>query len=197
MDPKGDLRLFLRAIREAWPPERSDQLGLVYAGPADFVLREGRWWVPVPRPFGIPRGVMGACYGNALGIAVLYGLRYVQGYAVHPLSVGREIAVPHAWNADADGNAVDVTWPAPGRAYLGVEMSPERADDGTWHGDADPIDDFRRDWPLLRQRWRGELAEPDPSWEPSPMLLAMRARVAGDEDEARRLYRLGLEEVPR
>lgn len=191
MDPRYTIRSHLRLVR--WPAAKSEHLGLAYRGPADFVLRHGRWWTPRPRPAGLPQAMPRACYGNAIGGAVLYGFRYVQGYAVH--SAAPDLPVPHAWNADAGGNVVDLTWNPVGIAYLGVELSAERADDGTWNGDADPLDDWRRGWPLLRSRWRGELPEPDPSWEPSPLLLAMRAALAGDQAEAVRLYRLSLEET--
>jgi len=191
MDPRWTIRSYLRVIREAWPAEQAERLGLAYRGPADFVLREGRWWPPArPRP-DLPQGAPRACYGNSIAGAVLYDLHYVQGYAVSSVVPG--LVVPHAWNADREGRAVDLTWWPTGMAYLGVEFSVERADDATWNGDADPIDDFNRGWPLLRERWRGELAESDPEWAPSPMLLALRARVAGDEREVSRQVRLAEE----
>lgn len=176
-DPRWTIRSYLRLLRDAWPQEQADQHGLVYRGPADFVLREGRWWPPGPRPAGMPQGAPKACYGNAIGAALEYDLPYIQGYATSP--VDPLLVVPHAWNADAEGNVVDVTWHPTGSAYLGVELSVERADDATWHGDADPIDDWMRGWPLLQQPWPGK-DTPDPAWPPSPLLLAFRAKRAGD-----------------
>jgi hypothetical protein len=183
MDPRWEIRAFLRVFRDAWTPEQAEALGLVYRGPADFVLRHGRWWRPAGAlPDGVEPGLPGRCYGNSIAGAVLHGLRYVQGWALPASGV---LPVAHAWNADADGRAVDLTWPEPGRAYLGVEFSVERADDATWNGDADVLDDHRRDWPLLREPWRGE-TPPDPAWTPSPALLALRARAAGDDAEVDR-----------
>lgn len=176
-DPRWIIRSHLRLLRDAWPQEQADRAGLVYRGPADFVLREGRWWPPRPRPAGIMQGAPKACYGNAIGAAVKYGLRYVQGYAVSPVEL--QLVVPHAWNADADGNVVDLTWNPTGSGYLGVEMTFERADDATWNGDADPIDDYLRGWPLLQQPWPGKDTA-DPTWPPSPLLLALKAQRAGD-----------------
>jgi hypothetical protein len=193
-DPRWTIRAHLRTCRDAWPAEESTRLGLVYRGPADFLLQHGRWWKPAPRPAGMPQGARKACYGNAIGGAVMLDLRYVQGYAISP--VEPELPIPHAWNANADGNVVDLTWWPVGIVYFGVELSAERADDGTWNGNAEPIDDRLRGWPLLRERWRGELAEPDPSWVPSPPLRALRARRDGrPEAEVRRLWALGEAEI--
>lgn len=178
----------LRVLRDAWAPEQSEALGLVYRGPADFLLQHGRWWRPADLPEGVELGAPRACFGNAMNASIVHGLRYVQGYA---LPASSPLPVPHAWGADDDGHALEVTWSQQGRAYLGVEFSPERADDATWNGDADILDDFHRGWPVLRERWRGELPEPDPSWAPSPMLLALRAWKAGDSEEAARLYAVG------
>lgn len=195
MDPRWEIRRYLRILRDAWPESQSERFGLVYRGPADFVLQEGRWWKPEPTPAGMRRGIPKACYGTSIAGALLYGLRYVQGYAVSPVTAG--FVVPHAWNADANGNVVDLTWNPVGAAYLGVEFSVERADDATWNGDAEVINDYQRRWPLLRERWRGELDEPDPSWEPSPMILAWRATCAGDEAEADRQRAIAEREVSR
>jgi hypothetical protein len=193
MDPRWETRRYLKVLRDAWPESQSERFGLVYRGPADFVLQEGRWWSPVDAPAGMIRGVPKACYGNSIGGVLRYGLRYVQGFATSTAAPG--LVCPHAWNVDADGNVVDLTWYPVGAAYLGVELSVERADDATWHGDADPIDDYNRRWPLLRERWRGEFDEPDPSWRPSPMMLAWRATCAGDHEEADRLRAIAAAEA--
>lgn len=185
MDPRYLLRRSL--VAERWPEEVARERGTVYRGPADFVLREGRWWNVEPGlPPGVDRwGAPRACFGNAITLSVVHGLRYVQGFALHPLN--REaIPISHAWLADASGRAWDVTWRQPGLAYLGVELSAERADDGTWNGDAEPIDDYNRGWPLLRERWRGETGETP--WEPSYGLLAARLYRDGDHEGARVLW---------
>lgn len=192
MDPRYEIRAFLRVLRDAWRQEQSDAHGLAYRGAADFLLQHGRWWPAAPLPTGVERLAPRACFGNSINSAVAHDLRYVEGYALHALS---DLPVPHAWVADAAGHALDVTWDPPGRAYLGVEFSVERADDATWNGDAHVLDDFARGWPVLRERWRGELPEPDPAWKPSPGMLAMLAWRRGDHEEAARLYSLLHEEV--
>lgn len=138
--------------------------GLLYAGPADFVRRHGRWYDVARTAPGAPR----LCYANAIGYAVAFGWAYVEGYAMVPLTPGssRTVApgvvmrmaagdevVQHAWCVDDAGRPVEVTWPVPGRAYRGVAFAAERADDATWNGDATVLDDFHRGWPLLRREW--------------------------------------------
>lgn len=184
MDPRFETRRFLRLCR--WPEGQRDAHGLAYRGPTDFVLREGRWWNVEPGlPPGVPmRGAPRACYGNSIYVATVHGLRYVQGYALHQIAG----AVSHAWVADGAGRAWDVTWPTPGLAYLGVELAVERADDATWFGDADPIDDFNRRWPLLRERWTG--SDPyDRSRPPSPAMRAALLARDGELDAARAAIR--------
>lgn len=161
MSVRDQMLDWLAAQRDAftWPEP------LHYRGPADFVLREGTWrQVNSTRP-GIPRH----CFANAIGYAAAYRWNYVEGYAMLPLpgtvgrggvriaGVGGDEIVHHAWVSDASGNAIEVTWPAPGRCYLGVGFSVERADDCTWNGDASVIDDPHRGHPLLRQKWTGEV----------------------------------------
>lgn len=181
MDPRWELRRALRFIRDAWPQSQADQHGHVYRGPADFVLREGSWWKPAPHD--LMMGQAKRCYGNSIAGVVLHGLRYVEGYAIGEVNM----PIHHAWNVDADGRVVDLTWPNTrplrGLAYLGVEFALWRADDCTWNGDATVLDDWVRGWPLLRERWRGE-TEPPEGWEPSVLLRAAQEQVAGRELEA-------------
>jgi hypothetical protein len=77
--------------------------------------------------------------------------------------------VQHAWCEDQTGCPVEVTWPWPGRAYRGCRFDAGRADDATWDGDANVLDDSYRGWPLLREPWRGEQ-----DWEWSDRLRAYR-----------------------
>lgn len=201
-DPRKALERFLRSI--AWPDGQAARKGLAYDGPAAFVLEHGEWFAPARPPATIPHGPPGLCFGNAIHAAVLYDLEYVEGWAVTPGDVG--LPVHHAWNTDAAGRLVDVTWTGPrastrisgdrayrvfgrpGAAYLGVRFSVERADDCTWNGDATVLDDFARGWPLLRERWHGEPAR---AWPASERLDILRAARGGDVAGARtRLLRI-------
>lgn len=184
MDPRATIRAHLRA--ETWERRRAAELGFEYRGPADFVLRHGRWWPVGPFRRDLPRGPERHCYGTSIGAVVLLGLRYVEGYAVH--QAAPDDVIPHAWNADEDGRVVDLTWVPHGVAYLGVEFCIERADDASWYGDACVLDDFHRGWPLLRSRWSPRLErDPDPAWRVSPTVEAVRAHARGDIEERDRL----------
>jgi hypothetical protein len=168
----------------------------VYSGPRDFVLRHGQWYQPTAdHPFA--QGLPSHCFGNAINLAATVAdMRYVEGYAINDI-VG--LPIHHAWVTRGDGIAIDVTWgafdnaterqlaPLPGAAYLGVEFHFGRADDATWNGDATVLDDWRRDYPLLREPWQGEDWERE--WPPTKRLLALQAKVAGDHLEAFRLLR--------
>jgi hypothetical protein len=167
------LREMLQKIRDA--ATGAVRPGLVYAGPADFVLRHGRSYAPAP-PRYRERGADKCCFGNAIMLAVKYPrLRYVEGFAVVP-RIG--IPVLHAWNVDDAGRMVDITWRPVGAAYIGVEFAVERADDATWNGDACVLDDWKRGWPLLREPWTGERSWAD--YEPSePLALARVAARRG------------------
>jgi len=159
MSVRAQLLEWLAEQRDAftWPEQ------LHYAGPADFVMREGSWH----RPVGVLRGRPRHCFANAIAYAAARRWNYVEGYAMLPLSGtvgadGRKVVaagdeiVHHAWVVDPLGAAYEVTWPAPGRCYRGIVFSVERADDCTWNGDASVIDDPNRGHPLLRQKWTGE-----------------------------------------
>lgn len=145
------LAAFLEAQREAWT-----RTGLAYRGPADFVLRHGEWFEPRELPPEYEPGAPRACYGNAIIAAVRWDLAYVEGWALTPVL---PLPVQHAWNADAAGGVVDTTWPPGGLAYLGCRFAVERADDCTWEGDQNVLDDWRRGWPLLKEPWLGERAD--------------------------------------
>ena len=154
--------------------------GLAYRGPADFVLRHGRWMRPGPWDDGWPEGLPRRCFGNSITQAALRGWKYVEGYALP--EAGR-LPVQHAWNLDRSGRLADVTWRNKGVAYLGVEFALGRADDATWNGDADVLDDWRRGWPLFREPWRGEdFAREWAFSEPLRLLLAEAAASAAGGD---------------
>jgi hypothetical protein len=166
------LRVRLEMDAERFDP-RPPRPALVYSGPADFVLQHGRVysnWIESPRKM-----IPGFCYGNAIVMCVLHGLKYVEGYALSPFLE----VIPHAWNTNDAGDLIDSTWLMRGRCYLGVEFSVERADDCSWNGDACVLNDFVRGWPLLQERWYGE--PPDLKWPASERIEILRA---GDRDRA-------------
>lgn len=177
MTAERQLRAELAKLKFVQPVD-----GLVYRGPADFVLREGRVYRPAALPAGVVQHPPRHCFANAIHLAIEHGFDYVEGFA---LSVFGQ-AVHHAWNARG-ARLVDATWRPMGLAYLGVVFGVERADDCTWNGDATVLDDYARGWPLLRQRWAGEDAAI--AWPPSERLDAMRAHRDGDDAAMRALLK--------
>jgi hypothetical protein len=127
----------------------------VYDSPLDFLQQHGQWFTPVPRPPHVRLGAPKHCFGNAIIAADRYGLMYVEGYALLDLGAGG-IPLEHAWCCTTDGALVEVTTPEPWGAYFGMGFSTGRADDCTWYGDANVLNDYRRHHPLLGQRWTGE-----------------------------------------
>lgn len=131
-----------------------------YAGWPDFLLREGELFDVAPCPSSLYMRP-GFCYGNAIMVATMAGLPYVEGVACP----GPDFPmVPHAWNLNEQGQVIDSTWalaetrgaPVDRRAYLGVRFSVARADEATWEGDSCVLDDWKRRWPVLREPWPGE-----------------------------------------
>src|SRR5215472_4377013 len=144
--------------------------GLVYRCFYDFVAEHGREY-PVAGPFkGKARGVQKMCYGNAITHAVLYGLKYVEGFALSP----KGELIMHAWNDDGQGNVYDSTWLNTAPCYIGVEFSVERADDATWNGDGCVLNDENRGYPIFQKPWTGE--DYSLTWPPSDRLEALRRK---------------------
>jgi hypothetical protein len=135
-----DLRSALETLRNASGklPTRYS-----YTGPADFVLREGRFFEPKSLPVKIKYRKSRRCFHNARQVIRAHGFSYVEGYALHE----NDIPFLHAWNLDDDGCVVDTTWVPVGRAYLGVIFSP--SDILKWKGSL--IDNWENRWPLLRK----------------------------------------------
>jgi len=150
------------------------QRGWCYSSPQRFVLVHGVWSAPHPVPPGMWEGRPRCCFDNAIHVAILYDLPYIEGYAL--LGLGETaIALHHAWNLDPQGRVIDVTWrPTLGLAYVGVPFSPERADEATWEFDGTILEDYKRRYPLLREPWQGEA--PDRVWPASPRLSTIRRR---------------------
>lgn len=96
-----------------------------YKGPADLLVREGRWFCVGPASQLISGGTPKACFANAASYALRNRLRYVEGYAT------AIIPVHHAWCSDNHGNVHEVTWPDIGHAYFGIEFEPIRVQRGS------------------------------------------------------------------
>ncbi|MFD9150948.1 hypothetical protein ACWHAO_27995 [Streptomyces albidoflavus] len=104
---------------------RGERPGWVHSSLSALLLAHGRLFTPAPWPDGgNPPGEPGKCYTESVSWAWASGgeLAYVEGWAW-------DLAWPveHAWCAGADGNARDLTWPRPGRAYLGLPVRAEEA----------------------------------------------------------------------
>lgn len=168
MTPREEITTWLKLLNAT---NRSNGSGpFHYYGMADFLLQHGVWYEVTPYPKEVPLGHPQMCFGNSIIVASKSGYRYVEGLAVAPDKL--EIAFHHAWNIDAQGKLVDVTWRNLGLAYYGVEFSVERADDATWNGDACVLNDFNRHHPLFRKPWSGE--DYSLEWPESPRLQALR-----------------------
>lgn len=150
--------------------------GLAYRSPYGFVAEHGREYRIEPwSRFPYPQGLQRHCFGNAINLAAVFGLKYVEGVAVAPsLQV-----ILHGWAADEQGRVIDSTWMNTGLLYLGVEFSVERGDDATWNGDAHVLNDENRNYPVFQKRWEGE--DYSLTWPYSDRLEALR---------------LGLKEIP-
>jgi hypothetical protein len=147
-DPQLCLRTYLEGARDF-----AGQLPTkyCYCNIYDFVLREGRFFEPQPRPDLITLRHIGECFRNAFLTMMRTGLQYAEGYAV----VGNKIPVLHAWNVDAEGAVIDSTWEPVGSIYFGIVFPPsivERAKTSV-------LDDFESGRPLLRESWTEMVAE--------------------------------------
>jgi hypothetical protein len=147
-DPQLRLRTYLEQVRDfaGKLPTKYHYLN-VY----DFVLREGRFFEPRPRPEQVTLRHIGECFRNAFLTMMRTGLQYAEGYAV----VGSKIPVLHAWNVDAEGYVIDSTWEPVGSIYFGIILPRsivERAQTSV-------LDDFESGWPVPRESWRELVAE--------------------------------------
>lgn len=129
--------------------------GLVYDWPEAFVIEHGRPWTPQQLPDEFQPMPEKECFYNASHlVAGAEGLTYCEGFA---LGSGVAIdVVHHAWAADSEGRVIDVTWPEPGAAYRGVAFPLEFIADALVNGTGSLLNDWERDFPLLRSRWTGE-----------------------------------------
>ena len=144
--------------------------GLVYTSPYDFVAQHGRDYRPAPWISEYKLGRQLHCFGNALCMAGMFGLRYIEGFTLAPTGM----LLHHGWNATRAGELIDVTWANTGLVYVGVEFSVERADDAMWNGEATVLNDENRNYPIFQQRWQGE--DYTLEWPYSDRLEALRNR---------------------
>ena len=152
-DARDKLTQWLNSIRGVRAGDKAD--GLIYSCAEDFVLQHGSWYEPVPYSISW-RGLPKHCFANSIWLAAMRNWKYIEGFALAPVSATGVWATHHGWNVDEYGQLVDSTWLNTGVAYLGVEFSVERADDASWVGDASVLEDWRRGFPLFRKHWTGE-----------------------------------------
>ena len=116
----------------------------------DFVLRNGRAFIPDVLPKEHQHGKLRECFMNAATLALAYPneYTYVEGYA---LAKGIPFPVHHAWVVTKGGVVVDNTWKPVGTAYYGVEFKAtflaKRLLAQETYG---LLDDWPNKWPLLR-----------------------------------------------
>lgn len=134
IDPQRCLRTYLEGARDF-----AGKLPLQYhyRNIYDFVLREGRFFEPGPRPEQITLRHIGECFRNAFLTTM------VEGYAV----IGGKNPVLHAWNVDAEGCVVDSTWEPVGSAYFGIILPPSIVR----RANASVLDDWESSWSVLRE----------------------------------------------
>ena len=129
-----------------------------YYGFYDFVLREGCFFTPGPRPADSRRGAGEEPFLNSLMNAAAQQLAYVEGYAVQE---SLSVPVLHAWNSDSQSLVIDTTWDPPGVAYFGVVIPRTLVFAASDHEGriGSSIDNWRQDWPLLQRSWNKTLSE--------------------------------------
>jgi|SRR5579863_1449845 len=148
-DPELCLRLYLAGVRD-FAGKLATQY--YYRNVYDFVLREGRFFEPQPRPDSITLRHIGECFRNAFLTMMRTGLQYAEGYAV----TGNKIPVLHAWNVDAaEGSVIDSTWEPVGSIYFGIVLPRSIVESAK----TSVLDDFESGWPLLRESWTEMVAE--------------------------------------
>jgi hypothetical protein len=131
-----------------------------FNGIEDLLLKHGKGFAPPKTsrlPAGVKRGPMKHCFENAGDIAVFGGtnLTYCEGYACGV------IPVLHAWLVKPDGQVVDPTW-RDGKCYFGVPiMRSYLVSTITRTGWWGVLENWREDFPMLREDPAGWLAQLD------------------------------------
>jgi hypothetical protein len=144
-----------------------------YRSREEFFLKHGRLYHPrkFPAKYRLLKGPPKACLYNALLLAFIYELDYVEGYAMHA-DVRLDHPVEHAWCVDAKGNVIDPTWHEKvGREYFGVAM--DRLVLTEQHQKGEPFG-LMFNWKLLQdvmcgkaKDWRKMLAKPKDATKPT------------------------------
>lgn len=111
-----------------------------------FILANGCYYPGIRLGKFYQPGEIKYCYDNSREALHEYpSLTYVEGY------VTSVIPIAHAWNIDGNSEVVELTLrekysPAKDRSYFGVSFDTEYA----METGGSLIDDWRNDWPLLR-----------------------------------------------
>lgn len=147
------LRDVVEKIAEATTRFRVVVPGFAYTSMYDFVAQHGVEYTEIGDRAKYPTGTPQACFGNSAVAALCFpGLRYVEGFAWNAYTVG--FPVHHAWNLDDADRVVDTTW-SNGLAYLGVVFPIGLVAEALEQGSS-VLDDWRHDFPILREPWKGE-----------------------------------------
>lgn len=111
-----------------------NQSQFVYRGPADFILRNGRYFAPreLPAEYTHLIGPPQACFVNALEAAQAdESLTYTEGVYVVTSN-----ATAHAWCTDPDGKVVELTLPTDTETLSHAKFPHRRYDEGMTVGEA-------------------------------------------------------------
>lgn len=120
LSPVEDITTFLDNC-ERMMRNTGKENGLRYMTLYGLVLGLGRAWETQALPPGFRRGEPQQCFLNTLVQCMTRdGLRYVEGYVLHPQL---PIPIEHAWAVDEADRVIDVTLGNPeAHTYFGVEI---------------------------------------------------------------------------
>lgn len=177
------VRQYLEQVAAFKAKSLATNKGYAYNSMEEFVLKNGQPYENAPLPRKYPRLVPRECYCNSVVIAAMYGLIYVEGYA---LGV---IPVLHAWCVEPGSNKViDPTWTDDLRKdYFGIPFAWSYIRKH-WASAAETaclIDNWHDSWPLLKEGntdgWKYK-----PGEEGKPLRQINLGRLgAGREEEVR------------
>ena len=125
----------------------------------DFVLQNGREFIPAELPSGYELGEKKECFTNAIHLAVQKDLVYVEGYCF------QIIPFHHAWCVDRDGTLIEPTLEKPlDYEYFGVGFNSAWAMGHMMkRGYYGLLDDWENGWPILTGKVDPVLATGDNS----------------------------------